>query len=259
MDCRRWKRRSYFYGKEFCWRRRDEGLFEECQVRCVRAVGGGPPDGEFRGVGRRWSTSLSSVGSDAATAQAQTTTILVPQNQVVYETVYDVETVQVPVTVNQTQYRTECRTQTVPVTRTVVEQVPVTVNQTQYRTEYKTQTVPVTKTVVEQVPVTVNQTQYRTEYKTQTVPVTKTVVEQVPVTVNQTQYRTEYKTQTVPVTKRGGAGSGHGQPDAVPDRVQDPDRTGDQDHCGGGQRSAHDHRVRSQATNGQPAGHQDGL
>ena len=33
-----------------------------------------------------------------ATAQAQTTTTLVPQNQVVYETVYDVETVQVPVT-----------------------------------------------------------------------------------------------------------------------------------------------------------------
>jgi len=65
----------------------------------------------------------------SATAQVQSTTTLVPQNQVVYETVYDVETVQVPVTVNQTQYRTECRTQTVPVTRTVVEQVPVTVNQ----------------------------------------------------------------------------------------------------------------------------------
>ena len=42
----------------------------------------------------------------------------------VYETVYDAEIVQVPVTVNQTQYRTEYKTQTVPVTRTVVEQVP---------------------------------------------------------------------------------------------------------------------------------------
>ena len=43
----------------------------------------------------------------SATAQAQTTTTLVLQNQVVYETVCDVETVQVPVTVNQTQYRTD--------------------------------------------------------------------------------------------------------------------------------------------------------
>ena len=167
---------------------------------------------------RRWLASCWSVGGSgrcetdlpggperpgprSASAAPQATTILVPQNQVTYETVYDVETVQVPVTTTQTQYRTECRTQTVPVTRTVTEQVPGHDNQTQYRTEYRTQTVPVTRTVTEQVPVTVNQTQYRTEYRTQTVPVTRTVTEQVPVTVNQTQYRTEYRTQTVPVTR----------------------------------------------------------
>src|SRR5208283_1955888 len=95
-----------------------------------------------------------------ANAGSQTTTVMVPQTQVMYETVYDVETVCVPVSTFQTQYRTECRTQTVPVTKTFVEQVPVTVNQTQYRTEYRTQTVPVTRTLVEQVPVTISQTQY---------------------------------------------------------------------------------------------------
>ncbi len=66
----------------------------------------------------------------SANAGNRTTTVMVPQTQVIYETVYDVETVCVPVTTTQTQYRTEYRTLTVPITRTWVEQVPVTVNQT---------------------------------------------------------------------------------------------------------------------------------
>ena len=82
--------------------------------------------------------SHSPVTASSQAAPAATTTVLVPQNQVTYETVYDVQYVQVPVTVNQTQYKTEYRTQTVPVTRTVVENVPVTVDQTQYKTEYRT-------------------------------------------------------------------------------------------------------------------------
>jgi hypothetical protein len=98
-----------------------------------------------------------------AAVAGQTTTVLVPQNQVTYETVYSCETVQVPVTTTQTLHRTEYRTHTVPMTRMLTEQVPVTTNQTRYRTEYRSQTVPATRLVTEQVPVTVDQTQYRTE------------------------------------------------------------------------------------------------
>src|SRR5580704_6789461 len=50
-------------------------------------------------------------------------TVLVPQTQVVYETVNTVECVQVPVTKLRTQYRTEYRTEAVPVTRTISEVV----------------------------------------------------------------------------------------------------------------------------------------
>ncbi len=81
----------------------------------------------------------------AAASASQGGTVMVPQDQVVYETVYDTEYVQVPTTQMQTQYRTEYRTQTVPVTRVVTEQVPTTQMQTQYKTEYRTQTVPVTR------------------------------------------------------------------------------------------------------------------
>ena len=139
-------------------------------------------------------------GSVASAAQG-TTTVWVPQDQVVYETVYDLECVQVPTTQFETRYNTECQTQTVPVTRTICEQVPTTQIQTHYKTEYKTETVPVTRTICEQVPTTQIQTRYKTEYKTQTVPVTRTTFEQVPTTQIQTQYKTEYKTQTVPVTR----------------------------------------------------------
>ena len=63
-------------------------------------------------------------------ASAQATTVMVAQDQVVYETVYDTQYVQVPTTQMQTQYKTEYRTQTVPVTRVVTEQVPTTQMQT---------------------------------------------------------------------------------------------------------------------------------
>ena len=137
----------------------------------------------------------------SASQEPGTTTVMVPQDQVTYQTVYDVECVQVPTTQLQTQYKTEYRSQTVPVTRVVTEQVPTTQMQTQYKTEYRTQTVPVTRTIVEQVPTTQMQTQYKTEYRTQTIPVTRTVAEQVPTTQMRTQYKTEYKTQTIPVTR----------------------------------------------------------
>ena len=47
----------------------------------------------------------------SAIAEAQATTILVPQTQVTYQTVYDVECTQVPVTVNATRYKSELRTE----------------------------------------------------------------------------------------------------------------------------------------------------
>ena len=58
-----------------------------------------------------------------ASAQASAPTVLVPQSQVVYETVQSFECVQVPVTHMQTLYRTECRTENVPVTRMISEVV----------------------------------------------------------------------------------------------------------------------------------------
>ena len=62
----------------------------------------------------------------SASQESGTTTVMVPQDQVTYQTVYDVEYVQIPTTQLQTQYRTEYRSQTVPVTRVVTEQVPTT-------------------------------------------------------------------------------------------------------------------------------------
>src|SRR5262249_44163113 len=83
------------------------------------------------------------------------------------------------------QYRTDYRTEQVPVVRVVSEQVPVTQVQTQYRTDYRTEQVPVVRVVSEQVPVTQMQTQYRTDYRTESYvgnrPVTEIV--QVPRTV----------------------------------------------------------------------------
>ncbi len=93
--------------------------------------------------------------------------VLVPQAQVVYETVNTVECVQVPVTQMQTQYRTEYRNEAVPVTRMISEVVnePRTV----------TVCVPKQQTINKQV------TRYVCEPVTETkrfhrpIPVTKTV------------------------------------------------------------------------------------
>ena len=115
---------------------------------------------EVRGQGVAPS-SQASVAAPAASIQAAA--VMVPQCQVVYETVYETRCVQVPVTQMQTRYRTEYRTNTVPVRRTVTEMVSTTQMQTQNRTEYRTQTVPVTRTVTEMVPTTQMQTQNRTE------------------------------------------------------------------------------------------------
>src|SRR4051812_14946235 len=62
--------------------------------------------------------------SPQAAASAPSTAAGGFHDEVVYETVYDLETIQVPVTTNETRYRTEYRTQTVPLTRTVTEQIP---------------------------------------------------------------------------------------------------------------------------------------
>src|SRR3954467_13544742 len=64
-----------------------------------------------------------SAGVAASAQGAGSTTVLVPQSQLVYETVQSVECVQVPVTHMQTLYRQEVRTETVPVTRMIPEQV----------------------------------------------------------------------------------------------------------------------------------------
>ena len=145
----------------------------------------------------------------AVSSAGQGGTVMMPQDQVVYETVYDTHYVQVPTTQMQTQCKTEYRTQTVPVTRVVTEQVPTTQMQTQYKTEYQTRTIPVTRMVAEQVPTTQMQTLYKIEYKTQTVPVTKTVAEVVNVPRSYTVYvpKTQtvnqliYKTILVPTTQ----------------------------------------------------------
>ncbi len=79
------------------------------------------------GRGRAWgqatATAQGQAGGAAASAQGGTGTVLVPQTQVVYETVQSTQCVQVPVTHMQTCYRTEYRTETVPVTRMVPETV----------------------------------------------------------------------------------------------------------------------------------------
>ena len=139
--------------------------------------------------------SYETGSNSAAPGQVASATTMVPQNQIVYETVYDTECYLVPTTQMRTEYKTECKTETVPVTYTVVDEIPSTEMQTQYRTEYKTKTTPVSRTVYDQVPSTVMQTRYRTDYKTQTVPVTRTVMDQVPTTQNQTH--------TGPSTRRG--------------------------------------------------------
>ena len=129
-------------------------------------------------------TPSSQSGSVAGATQAVggTTTVLVPQDQVVYETVCDVEYVQVPTTQIQTHYKTEYRSQTVPVTRVPV-QVPVTVMTTQQKqvTENVTQQYAVNVPV--QVPATVMTTQQKQVTDNVTQQYAVIVPVQVPVTV----------------------------------------------------------------------------
>ena len=111
------------------------------------------------------------------------------------------ECVQVPVTYNQTLYRQECRTETVPVTRMVRE----CVNETRTVTCYTPQQQMVNKEVTTYVcePTTVVQKSYRP------VPVTRTVQRTIYQTycttemVNKTITRMipECVTETVPITK----------------------------------------------------------
>ena len=127
---------------------------------------------------------------------------LVPQNQVVYQTVNTVECVQVPVTQVQTHYRTEYRNETVPVTRMVSE----VVNETRTITRFVPQQETINKQVVSHFvcePITVMKQCYRP------VPVTKTVQKTIYQTycTNEivskeiTRFVPECVTETVPITR----------------------------------------------------------
>jgi hypothetical protein len=128
-------------------------------------------------------------------------TILVPQCQTVYETVNSIECVQVPATIMQTHYRTECRTATVPVTHFVSEVVNEPRTYTCWEPQQETVLKPVTHYVCE--PTTVMQKCFhyypvqkmvqRTVYQPQcsTVIVDKVITQLIP----------ECVTETVPVTR----------------------------------------------------------
>ncbi len=155
-----------------------------------------------------------------ATAQANAPTVMVPQCQVVYETVQSYECVQVPVTHMQTLYRTECRTENVPVTRMIPEVVNETRTVTvctpkeerinQRVTRIVCEPVQVVKKCYQPVPVTKNVE--RVIYQTRCTPVIATkqvtrmipqcVTEMVPVTrmIPVVEPQVCYVTQKVPVT-----------------------------------------------------------
>ncbi len=128
-------------------------------------------------------------------------TVLVPQCQTVYETVNTVECVQVPTTIMQTHYRTECRTETVPITHFVSEVVNEPRTYTCWEPQQETVLKPVTHYVCE--PTTVMQKCFhyypvqkmvqRTVYQPQcsTVIVDKVITQLIP----------ECVTETVPVTR----------------------------------------------------------
>lgn len=128
-------------------------------------------------------------------------TVLVPQCETVYETVNTVECVQVPTTVMQTHYRTECRTETIPITHFVSEVVNEPRTYTCWEPQQQTVLRPVTHYVCE--PTTVMQRCFkyypvtrqvqRTVYQPQcsTVIVDKVITQLVP----------ECITETVPVTR----------------------------------------------------------
>jgi hypothetical protein len=140
---------------------------------------------------------------EAASAQAPATGAAIPaaQSAAASGQVVGYECVQVPVTYNQTYYRRECRTETVPVTRMVPECVNETRTITCYTPQQQIVNKPVTRYVCE--PTTVTQKCYhripvtrvvqRTIYQTYctTEMVNKVVTRMVP----------ECVTETVPVTK----------------------------------------------------------
>ena len=106
---------------------------------------------------------------------------------------------QIPSTEMQTQFKTEYKTQNVPVTRTVVDQVPTTQMQTRYRTEYKSRTVPVSRSVPEIVNVPRTYTVYVPQQQTVNQQIWKTILE--PVTKTEKQYRYNTVMKTVPQTE----------------------------------------------------------
>ena len=174
----------------------------------------------------------------SASAQHQPTTVLVPQNQVTYKTVYDVETVQVPVTTTQTQYRTEYRTQTVP-------HAPDAARHPHGDRADPRHDEP------DAVPHRVPHPDRPGHPHGQRADPRHDEPDAIP--------------HRVPHPDRPGhphgqrAGPGHDEPDAIPHRVSHPDRPGHPHGGRGRQRAAHGHCLRAQAADGQPAGHQDGL
>src|SRR5262245_66184332 len=89
-------------------------------------------------VGAAWQSQITASGQAAAPAASGqsvggTVTTYEARDQVVYETVYDTESFQVPVTQMQTRFRTEYQTQTVPVARWVTEEKPMTATPVQHR------------------------------------------------------------------------------------------------------------------------------
>ena len=127
--------------------------------------------------------------------------VLVPQTQVVYQTVNSFECVQVPVTRYQTHYRTEYRTENVPVTRTVSEVVNESRTLTRFVPQQKTVNKQFTRYVCE--PQTVTQKCYRPVLVTKNVNARSIRPTARPrwSTRSSLAYVSDCVTETVPVTK----------------------------------------------------------
>jgi hypothetical protein len=146
-----------------------------------------------------WAAGQTASKQEPAAGSAQAGTPAVPAAQTASAQAY--ECVQVPVTYTQTLYRTECRTETVPVTRMVRECVNETRTVTCYTPQQQMVTKPVTRVVCEPTtvvqkcwrPIPVTKTVQRTIYQTYctTEMVNKVITRMIP----------ECVTETVPVTK----------------------------------------------------------
>ncbi len=142
--------------------------------------------------------------------------MLVPETQVVYQTVQSTECVQVPVTQMQTLYRTEYRTESVPVTRMVSETVNETRTYTVCVPQQKVVRQPVSRIVCEPVtmtrrcyrPISVTKNVERTVYQTvcSTEIVNKVVTRMIPQCINEmvpvTQFHPVCENQLCYVTQR---------------------------------------------------------